>query len=339
VKAQGSIGIGAPPEKVWPFLVEPERILKWYTLLRKFEYTSEQHAGAGATVYMEEAAGVSLKVSYLVTEWVENEKLAFRMTSGNFVKGYEQTWSLEPTPRGSRFTLAEDVTMPYGPVGRVLGAFSRSSSARHVKEILAQLKALAEAEVVPAPALVAELTAGPEPVSAAAPVIEEAPAVAVPAVAAAEVAAATATEEAPPATPDVRKSSGLRDIERIGPAYGEKLEAVGLKTTDDLLHAGATPKGREDLVASTGISRKLILRWVNMADLFRIQGVGEQYSDLLEAAGVDTVPELAQRRADNLTKKMAEVNEQKRLVRRLPTENEVTGWVESARGLPRVVTY
>jgi uncharacterized protein YndB with AHSA1/START domain len=161
VKVQGSIGIGAPPEIVWPFLVEPERILKWYTLLRRFEYTSEQHAGVGTAVYMEEEAGVSLRVSYVVTEWVEKEKLAFRMTSGNFVKGYEQTWTLERIPTGSRFTLAEDVTMPYGPVGRVLGAFSRSSSERHIEEILAKLKALAEAEVVAAPVLAAGLTVGP----------------------------------------------------------------------------------------------------------------------------------------------------------------------------------
>jgi len=169
VEVQGSISIGAPPEKVWPFLVEPERILKWYTLLRKFEYTSEQHAGVGATVYMEEEAGVSLRVSYVVTEWVENEKLAFRMTSGNFVKGYEQTWTLERIPTGSRFTLAEDVTMPYGPIGRVLGAFSRSSSERHIEEILAKLKALVEAEVVAAPLLAAEPTVGPERESSSGP--------------------------------------------------------------------------------------------------------------------------------------------------------------------------
>jgi predicted flap endonuclease-1-like 5' DNA nuclease len=131
----------------------------------------------------------------------------------------------------------------------------------------------------------------------------------------------------------------LTEIEGIAPSDARELEARGLRTTDDLLQAGAGPKGREDLAAATGISGKLILRWVNMADLFRIKGVGEEYSDLLEAAGVDSVPELARRRADNLTKKMAEVNEQKRLVRRLPTEDQVTGWIESAKGLPRVVTY
>jgi predicted flap endonuclease-1-like 5' DNA nuclease len=164
--------------------------------------------------------------------------------------------------------------------------------------------------------------------------------------AAESVVAATSEELAQAATspPEnkeqaAKPAADLIDIEGIGPAYAEKLHATGLKTTSELLQAGASPKGREDLVAATGISGKLILRWVNMADLFRIKGVGEQFSDLLEAAGVDTVPELAQRRADNLTRKMAEVNEAKRLVRRLPTESEVAGWLESSKGLPRVVTY
>ena len=133
--------------------------------------------------------------------------------------------------------------------------------------------------------------------------------------------------------------ASLVDIEGIGPAHVEKLKAQELKTTEDLLKAGGTPKGREDLAAAMGISGKLILRWVNMADLFRLKGVGEEYSDLLEAAGVDTVPELATRRADNLTTKMAEVNEQKKLVRRLPTQAEVSAWIESAKSLPREVTY
>jgi predicted flap endonuclease-1-like 5' DNA nuclease len=133
--------------------------------------------------------------------------------------------------------------------------------------------------------------------------------------------------------------ASLVDIEGIGPAYVEKLKAQGLTTTDALLEAGAKPKDRDDLAAATGISGKSILRWVNMADLFRIKGVGEEYSDLLEAAGVDTVPELAGRRADNLTAKMAEVNEQKKLVRKLPTEAQVSSWIEAAKALPRVVTY
>lgn len=131
----------------------------------------------------------------------------------------------------------------------------------------------------------------------------------------------------------------LTEIEGIGATYAEKLVGAGLTTTEALLDAGAGPKGRADLAAQTGISDKLILRWVNMCDLFRIKGVGEEYSDLLEAAGVDTVVELAQRKAENLHAKMAEVNEEKKLVRRVPTVTEVTSWVDQAKGLPRAVTY
>lgn len=133
--------------------------------------------------------------------------------------------------------------------------------------------------------------------------------------------------------------ASLMQIEGIGPVNAEKLKGAGLATTDALLEAGQKPKGRADLAAATGISEKSILRWVNMADLFRIKGVGEEYSDLLEAAGVDTVAELAQRKAENLRAKMVEVNEQDKLVRRVPTLNEVTGWVEQAKALPRAVEY
>jgi predicted flap endonuclease-1-like 5' DNA nuclease len=131
----------------------------------------------------------------------------------------------------------------------------------------------------------------------------------------------------------------LIEIEGIGPASAEKLAAKGLKTTDDLLKAGATAKGREELAAATGLSGDRILRWTNQADLFRINGVGEQYADLLEAAGVDTVPELARRRADNLTVAMAKANQEKNLVRRLPTESMVESWIEAAKTLPRVLEY
>ena len=131
----------------------------------------------------------------------------------------------------------------------------------------------------------------------------------------------------------------LVEIEGIGPAYAGKLTEAGLTTTEALLEAAATPKGRADLAAKTGLNEKSILRWVNMADLFRIKGVGEQYTDLLEAAGVDTVAELAQRKADNLQAKMAEVNAQKQLVRRVPNLAEVTSWVDMAKTLPRVVSY
>lgn len=131
----------------------------------------------------------------------------------------------------------------------------------------------------------------------------------------------------------------LTEIEGIGATYAGMLEGAGVKSIEHLLDVGCTPKGRKGLEASTGISGKLILRWVNMADLFRIKGVAEEYADLLEAAGVDTVPELAQRKPDNLHAKMAEVNEVKNLVRALPAASRVADWVAQAKDLPRVVTY
>lgn len=133
--------------------------------------------------------------------------------------------------------------------------------------------------------------------------------------------------------------ASIIEIEGIGPVYREKLIAYGIKTVEGLLKAGASPSGRTDIAEGTGISKTLILEWVNHADLFRIKGVSEEYSDLLEEAGVDTVVELAQRNAENLYAKMKEVNMEKKLVRRLPSARQVAGWVTQAKSLPRVVTY
>ena len=131
----------------------------------------------------------------------------------------------------------------------------------------------------------------------------------------------------------------IEEIEGIGPVMGEKMREAGVNTTDKLLESTQTPKQRKELAETTGISPKLILRFANMADLFRINGVGQEYAELLEAAGVDTVPELAQRNAENLTAKMEEVNEEKNLVRRTPSLTVVEKWVEEANILPRVLTY
>ncbi|MDL2243324.1 DUF4332 domain-containing protein [Bacteroidales bacterium OttesenSCG-928-J19] len=131
----------------------------------------------------------------------------------------------------------------------------------------------------------------------------------------------------------------IEEIEGIGPVLGEKFRQVGVNTTDKLLEQGATKKGRKELAESTGIAESKILKFVNMVDLFRITGVGQEFSELLEAAGVDTVPELAQRRPDNLTAKMEEVNEAKKLTRRTPSLAEVEKWVAEAKTLPRVIEY
>ncbi len=131
----------------------------------------------------------------------------------------------------------------------------------------------------------------------------------------------------------------LVEIEGIGESYAEKLQAAGVNSLEALLEQGSTRKGRETLEEASGISGKLILRWVNMADLFRIKGLGQEYTDLLEAAGVDTVPELAQRKPENLHAKLVEVNEQKKLVRALPGLAAVEKWVAQAKELPRLVNY
>jgi predicted flap endonuclease-1-like 5' DNA nuclease len=131
----------------------------------------------------------------------------------------------------------------------------------------------------------------------------------------------------------------LTTIEGIGESYAEKLQGSGISTTDALLEKGASPAGRKEIAEKSGISEKLILRWVNHCDLSRIKGVSGEYAELLEAGGVDTVPELAQRNPENLHEKLETVNQEKKLVRKLPTQSQVAGWVEQAKQLPRVVTY
>jgi predicted flap endonuclease-1-like 5' DNA nuclease len=133
--------------------------------------------------------------------------------------------------------------------------------------------------------------------------------------------------------------TALSTIEGIGEKYAATLKSAGVGSVEALLENGKTPKGRKDLAATTGISEKLILEWVNHADLFRIKGISEEYSDLLEEAGVDTVVELAQRNPANLLEKMTEVNTKKNLVRRLPVLSQVESWVSQAKDLPRVITY
>ncbi len=131
----------------------------------------------------------------------------------------------------------------------------------------------------------------------------------------------------------------IEQISGIGPVYGERMRSMGIRTTEELLRAGATPEGRQELAEKIGVSADTILQWVNRADLMRIVGIGEQYSDLLEAVGVDTALELARRNPDNLYEKLAEINAEKRLVRRLPTRDMVARWIEQAKGLERAISY
>jgi len=147
MKVQRSIEIAAPPEKIWHFLVEPEKILQWCITFEKFEYTGEQRSGVGTPFYIEEKAGPMplMKLNFAATEWEENKRLAFSMTSGTGVKGYEQRWTVEAIPSGSRFTFAEEVELPYGIIGKVIGLVGQCSSGATVKKMLAKLKSLAEA--------------------------------------------------------------------------------------------------------------------------------------------------------------------------------------------------
>ncbi len=131
----------------------------------------------------------------------------------------------------------------------------------------------------------------------------------------------------------------LETVEGIGPKYAQLLRKAGVTSTGDLLKKGASPQGRKKIAADAGITGKLILEWVNHADLFRITGVGEEYADLLEEAGVDTVVELAKRNPEALHTAMAHANSRKKLVRQMPGMKQIKGWIAQAKKLPRVVTY
>ncbi|HUG62992.1 MAG TPA: DUF4332 domain-containing protein [Methylomirabilota bacterium] len=128
-------------------------------------------------------------------------------------------------------------------------------------------------------------------------------------------------------------------IEGIGDSYAATLTSAGIRSTATLLDRAKDPKGRKTLASETGIEETRILKWANMADLMRIRGVGEEYSELLEAAGVDTVKELKMRRPDNLHAKMIEVNAARKLVRQPPSASAVTRWIEEAKSLPAMMTY
>jgi predicted flap endonuclease-1-like 5' DNA nuclease len=128
-------------------------------------------------------------------------------------------------------------------------------------------------------------------------------------------------------------------IEGIGPAYATKLAKSGISTTEQLLEQCASPKGRKSVAAATGVDETQLLKWTNMADLMRIAGVGEEYSELLEAAGVDTVKELKHRKADNLTSRMVEVNATRKLVRQVPSAKQVAKWIEQAKSLPARISH
>jgi uncharacterized protein YndB with AHSA1/START domain len=143
---QKSIEIASPPDKIWSFLIEPEKIMKWCYPIKNFKYTGEQRSGVGTPFYYEEKSVQLMKLNFKITEWVEKQKLAYKMTSGNFVKGDEIKWAIEATPSGSKFTYFEEVTMPWGFLGKFIGLFAQSGLKAEVNKMLPILKSMAEAK-------------------------------------------------------------------------------------------------------------------------------------------------------------------------------------------------
>lgn len=135
------------------------------------------------------------------------------------------------------------------------------------------------------------------------------------------------------------KRISLAKIEGIGQVYELKFREQGITTVESFLSLAATRQGREKLAGWTGIPENLLLQWTNLADLMRVSGIGEEYSQLLEAAGVDSPSELANRRPDHLFQKMLEINLEKKLVRRMPSPGQVEGWITEAKQLGPVVTH
>ena len=135
-------------------------------------------------------------------------------------------------------------------------------------------------------------------------------------------------------------STKISDIEGIGPKYAQKLQKSGIRTVNALLNAGATPKGRSQIAEKTGIDGTYILKWVNMADLYRIKGIGSEYSELLEKAGVDTVKELKNRKPENLYQKITELHSSgTKIVRQLPGLKRIKSWIDQAKKRPPAIKY
>ncbi len=146
MKVSESIEIAAAPSKVWPFLVEPDKVLRWCITFKKFEYCGEPRSGPGTPLYIEEDPGTGLnRMNFVAQGWKENEKLDLRMVSGANYKSYEQHLSLQPTANGSRFTYTEEVVLPYGVLGQLIGVVAEKLSAKMLHTVLLKLKALAEA--------------------------------------------------------------------------------------------------------------------------------------------------------------------------------------------------
>lgn len=146
MKIQKSIDISAPANKVWPYFIDPEKILQWCITFKKFEYPNSKQGGVGTPIYIEEQAGGPLmKMNFEITECVENQKITLQMLSGPMMKSYQQWWSLEAIPTGSRVSFSEEIVFGMGLFGKFLGSFQEKSSLATIDKMLARLKALVEA--------------------------------------------------------------------------------------------------------------------------------------------------------------------------------------------------
>ena len=140
-----SIDIGAPPEEVWPYLVEPDKTMEWFTALKRFDWTSEP-GGVGSTFYwLEEASGRQFNINFETTEWEPNRVFGYRITEGYFFKSYDERWTIDEIPGGCRFTFNDHIVFPYGPIGRIIGFFAARSAATEGAEIRENLKRIVEA--------------------------------------------------------------------------------------------------------------------------------------------------------------------------------------------------
>jgi uncharacterized protein YndB with AHSA1/START domain len=145
MKIERSIEISAPPERIWPYFVEPENILQWSITFREFRFTGEPQYGLGAPVYIEEkASGPLMKMNFEITEWAENERIRLKMISGAPLKSYEQLWTLQPTDTGTVFTFFEEIVFPLGILGKLIGFVGKGSSYKYVTEMQSILKSLVE---------------------------------------------------------------------------------------------------------------------------------------------------------------------------------------------------
>jgi len=146
MKVSDSIEIRAPPEEIWPYLTEPDKTKEWFTPLKEFDYIDKNPEGVGSTFHWKERSGKrEFDLYFRTTEWVPNRAFGFRMTHGDFMKSYEERWTIEPRNGGSVFSFNDQIELPYGPIGKMIGYFAKKQSQADGKMVMANLKRIVEA--------------------------------------------------------------------------------------------------------------------------------------------------------------------------------------------------